>query len=63
MKLLKIPGASLLLVGVVLFVLRGPLYGIPAIGGMLRTMATILAGFGIIGGGYLLLRAVTGMGR
>jgi len=63
MKLVKIPGASLLLVGVILFVLRGPVYSVPMIGGMLRTMATVLAGFGIIGGGYLLLRSLTGLGR
>lgn len=64
MKLSKLPGVSLLLVGLVLmFILRPIVGGIPAIGGLLQTMAFVVGGLGIVGGGYLVVRALTGMGR
>jgi hypothetical protein len=64
MKLSKLPGVSLLLVGLVLmFILRPIVGGIPAIGGLLQTMAFVVGGLGIVGGGYLVARALTGMGR
>ena len=64
MKLSKLPGVSLLLVGLVLmFILRPIVGGIPAIGGLLQTMAVVVGGLGIVGGGYLVVRALTGMGR
>ena len=64
MKLAKLPGVSLLLVGVVLmFILRPIVGGIPAIGGLLATMAFVVGALGLVGGGYLIVRALTGMGR
>jgi hypothetical protein len=64
MNLLKKPGASLLLVGAVLFFLVQPIAGkIWVIGGVLSPMAFIVGILGMVGGGYLLARATLGSGR
>ena len=61
---MKKPGASLLVVGLLLlFIVRPIVDQIPAIGGALERLAFFVSLFGILGGGYLLLRSITGIGR
>lgn len=64
MKLTKLPGFSLLLVGIVLiFLIRPVIDAVPLVGGALQTMAFVIGALGLIGGAYLLARSLTGLGR
>ncbi len=61
MSLFKKPGASLLLVGLALLIIVGPIGGaIPFVGGIISLAAFVLGGLGVIGGGYLLARSTLG---
>ncbi len=63
MNLLKKPGASLLVVGALLFFLVQPLAGkIWVVGSVLSPMAFVVGLLGMIGGGYLLARSTLGPG-
>ena len=64
MNLRKTPGFTLLVVGALLmFVARPVVDSVPLIGGALQAMAFIVGGLGLIGGGYLMLRSLSGLGR
>ena len=61
MSLLKKPGASLLVVGLVLLVIVQPLSSmLPVVGRVISPIAFVVGLFGIVGGGYLLSRSVFG---
>ena len=63
MSLFKKPGASLLVVGLLLFFLVRPIAGsLPLVGGILGTISWVVGALGIVGGGYLLLRSTLGPG-
>ena len=63
MSLLKKPGAPLFIVGVIMFVLVTRIAGaVPLVGGLLSPIAWVLGLFGMIGGGYLILRSILGPG-
>jgi len=63
MNLMKKPGASLLLVGAVLFFIVQPIVGkIPLLGSVVAPMAFIVGVIGMIGGGYLMARSTFGAG-
>ncbi len=63
MNLMKKPGASLLLVGAVLFFIVQPVVGkVPFLGGVVAPMAFIVGALGMIGGGYLIARSTFGSG-
>ena len=63
MNLLKKPGASLLLVGAILFFIVQPVVGkIPLLGGVVAPMAFIVGLLGMVGGGYLVARSTFGAG-
>lgn len=63
MGILKKPGASLFLVGLLsLFIVRPIVDGLWGIGGLLGGIALIIGLFGIFGGGYLVARSM-GFGR
>ena len=63
MSLFKKPGASLLVVGLLLFFLVGPIAGsLPLVGGILGPVSWVVGALGIVGGGYLLLRSTLGPG-
>jgi len=58
------PGLTLLVVGLVLFVLIRPLIdGVWVIGGLLSSLAFGIGILAMIGGAYLLVRSRTGVGR
>jgi hypothetical protein len=64
MKITKTPGFSLLLVGAILFFLVRPVINsVPVVGGAFAGMAFVVGLLGLIGGGYLMARALTGAGR
>ena len=64
MALLKKPGGSLLIAGLLLlFVARPIVDAIPAIGGFLAGIASLVGLIGTVGGGYLLFRSINGKGR
>ena len=57
-------GLSLLLIGLVLFFIIRPLVdGIWVIGGLLGALSFGIGILAMIGGGYLLIRSLTGVGR
>lgn len=61
MATLKRPGASLLIVGLILFFLVRPVIGkIWFIGGILGPMSFIVGLLAIVGGGYLVFRSQFG---
>lgn len=61
MATLKRPGASLLIVGLILFFLVRPVIGkIWLIGGILGPMSFIVGLLAIVGGGYLVFRSQFG---
>jgi len=61
MDLIKKPGASLLLVGAVLFFLIRPLISkLPLIGGVVSPIVFVVGLLGMIGGGYLVARSTLG---
>ena len=61
MTTLKRPGASLLVVGLVLFLLVRPVVGkIWLIGGILYPIAFIVGVLAMVGGAYLLYRSMVG---
>lgn len=61
MATLKRPGASLLVIGLVLFFLVRPVVGnIWFIGGLLYPIAFIVGLLAMVGGGYLLYRSMFG---
>ncbi|MDW3177645.1 MAG: hypothetical protein R8J94_09680 [Acidimicrobiia bacterium] len=61
MATLKRPGASLLVVGLILFFLVRPVIGkIWFIGGILGPMSFIVGLLAIVGGGYLVFRSQFG---
>lgn len=63
MSFLKKPGASLLVVGLLLFFVVAPIVGaLPAVGGLLQFVAWVIGVFGIVGGGYLVVRSIKGPG-
>ena len=63
MALIKKPGASLLLVGVALVFLIGPILGnLPVVGGLIGFISLVVGVLGIVGGGYLLFRSTNGPG-
>lgn len=63
MKLLKKPGASLLLIGAILFFLVRPIAGkIWLVGPVISPMAFIIGLLGMVGGGYLIARSTLGSG-
>ena len=63
MNLLKKPGASLLLVGAVLFFVVQPIVGkIPLVGGLIVPIAFVVGLLGMVGGGYLIARSTFGTG-
>ena len=63
MGLLKKPGASLLLVGLAMFFVVGPLLSnLPLIGGIIGVLGFVIGVLGIVGGGYLLFRSTNGPG-
>jgi len=63
MSLLKKPGASLLLIGLLLLLVVAPIAGsLPLIGGVLKPIAWVVGLLGTIGGGYLVLRSTLGPG-
>jgi len=62
--LMKKPGASLLLVGVLSFFLVSPIVAkLPLIGGVVSPIAWIIGLLGMIGGGYLIARSTLGTGN
>lgn len=64
MAIIKRPGASLLLIGLVLFFLVRPVIGsVWLIGGILAPMAWVVGLLAIVGGGYLLFRSQFGSSR
>lgn len=64
MTMLKRPGASLLVVGLVLFFLVRPIVGkIWLIGGILSPISFIVGLLAMIGGAYLLYRSMFGASR
>ncbi len=64
MKVSKLPGVTLLIVGLVLmFIIRPVIDGFPLIGGLLQTISFVVGALGIAGGGYLIVRSLTGAGR
>lgn len=64
MTMLKRPGTSLLLVGLVLFFLVRPIAGkVWLIGGIVGPIAFIVGLLAIIGGAYLIFRGIFGRGR
>jgi len=64
MKITKTPGFSLLLVGAILFFLVRPVIdSVPVVGGAFAAMAFVVGLLGLVGGGYLVARALTGAGR
>lgn len=64
MNILKKPGASLLLIGAVLFFLVRPIAGkIWFVGGVISPMAFVIGLLGMVGGGYLLARSTLGPGN
>lgn len=64
MVLLKKPGGSLLIAGLLLLFVARPIVGaIPAIGGLLAGIAFFVGLLGAVGGGYLLFRSINGAGR
>jgi len=64
MKITKTPGFSLLLVGGILFFLVRPVINsVPVVGGAFAAMAFVVGLLGLIGGAYLMARALTGAGR
>lgn len=64
MKIIKAPGFSLLLIGAILMFLIVPVIdSIPLIGGALQSMAFVVGALGVLGGAYLIIRAVAGIGR
>lgn len=64
MNLLTRPGASLLIVGLLLMFVVVPIIdAVPLVGGLMQTMAFVIGALGIIGGAYLLVRSLTGIGR
>ncbi len=57
--IMKRPGVSLLLTGLVLFFIIRPIVdGIWVIGGLLGAFSFIVGLLGIVGGGYLLFRSL-----
>lgn len=64
LDLLKKPGATLLLVGLALFFIGGPLLGaIPLIGSVIGTLSSVVGVLGIIAGGFLMVRSIRGPGN
>ncbi len=64
MTMLKRPGASLLLAGLVLFFLVRPIVGkIWLVGGLLSPISFIVGLGAMIGGAYLLYRSMFGSSR
>ena len=64
MTTLKRPGASLLLIGLVLFFLVRPIVGkIWFIGGILSPLSFVVGLLAMIGGAYLLYRSMFGASR
>ena len=63
MSFFKKPGAALLVAGLVLFFLIAPLIGgLPLVGGAVGLIARFAGAFGIVGGGYLVVRSIIGPG-
>ncbi len=64
LETLKKPGATLLLVGLALFFIGGPLLrAIPLIGGVIGTLSSVVGLIGIIAGGFLMVRSIRGPGK
>ncbi len=64
MATLKRPGASLLVVGLILFFLVRPIIGkVWLVGGILAPMSFVVGLLAIVGGGYLVFRSQFGSNR